>query len=201
MKKIIITSIVIFIITIALFLLVLSKQRNSDKETNSHIENLRVENILLKEGFFHSYDFKDFEVNFQKSIYTYNGDSINFNNISESNPTIFLLIDHGGCSDCYLNNITAIKDFYEKTKINTVIGIMGMDKRSFRAFAINNNIESYCYLLPNGFYDGFHLNSIIYFVLDNFSLCCFYSPSYVLPSLTESYLLKIEDLYSSSKHF
>jgi len=155
------------------------------------IGKMRVENILLKEGFFHSYDFEDIVVDCFSLFTNYEGDSINLAKIVSGEDKLIVFMNVGTCN-CVFDNLDLLGDL-KKEKI--ILGIDGLSNKEFKAFVSQNNIKDIAYLLPNNFYKGFEISPIIYFVLDkDLHVKYHYAPSLAFPELTDMYLKKVSTL-------
>ncbi len=164
---------------------------------NDHYNDLRMKNIILEEGFFHSYDFEGLSVDFYGYIKDYKNDSSNLAQIAKSKTTLVLLIYAESCNKCEDENINAVKKFKKNYKSNVFIGIAGLNDRRFKAFVTNHEIQDIAYHIPDGYFEGFKFNPIVYFlVTDQLETRCFYAPSDIFPGLTQSYFLKIKRLYN-----
>jgi len=160
--------------------------------------DLRIENILLKEGFFHSYDFEGIKINFTQKIFNSNLQEITLNDIIKNKATLVLFIMRG-CDKCIYDNIKKIKEFRHNSKLNVIIGIAGLDKRQFKSFVHNNKIKNYSYLIPDDYFSGFKINPVVYFVIDSsHNLKYFYAPNYLFSTLTNDYLTKIINIFSEN---
>jgi hypothetical protein len=154
-------------------------------------EKRRVENILLKEGFFHSYDFEDLSIDYSTFVYNANGDTVSLRELFSGKKTIVLFMSVGSCNFCAGDNIKAIRDLRKTSDI--MIGIDGLTMREFKSFVSQNNIKENVYCLPDRLFDGFNINPVVYFVVDeNLKSKYFYAPSVVFPDLTKIYLEKME---------
>lgn len=167
-----------------------------EKESLSECGSLRVQNILLKEGFFHSYDFSRYPLDLNMQV-----TDASFNNAPLSSyingPTLFLFIDATGCNKCIMENIYRIKKFKKTCKIPIIVGVQTEDYSLFRSLVLQNNIDKYSFMLPTKWYEGFKLNPIFYFVADKYlNTNCFFAPSDAFPSLTDDYFQKVIELYS-----
>jgi len=150
------------------------------------IERLRVENYLLKEGFFHSCDFSFIPLELDQSFPNILG-PVNLHDLSENDHTLFLFVNPSACLPCVPEHLEDIKSFAEKNDINVVIGIEGMNEREFNIFVKQHKVELIAYRLPDGFYSGFYINPIVYFLKKGDHIGCFYAPSPSFPSLTHDY--------------
>jgi hypothetical protein len=95
-------------------------------------EKRRVENILLKEGFFHMYDFEDISIDYSVFIHNVNGDTKRLEELFSGKNSIVLFMSVGSCNSCVYDNIKAIRDL-RKTS-NIMIGIDGLTVREFKAY-------------------------------------------------------------------
>lgn len=157
--------------------------------------NLRTENILLKEGFFHSYDFEDVNIDFKQKIINSDLKEVTLKDVVNDKNTIALFIDVSSCDICTYNNIKKIKEFKHDSKVNILIGISGLDKRQFNSFVHSNKIIDDSYLIPEYYFSGFKNNPVVYFTIDSScNLKYFYAPNDIFPSLTDDYLSKIHNI-------
>jgi hypothetical protein len=161
-------------------------------------ENKRVENILLKEGFFHTYDFENISIDYSVSVYNItDGNTKRLEDMFSGKNSIVLFMSVGSCN-CWYDNIKAIQDIRKKS--NVVIGIDGLTMREFKSFVSQNNIKEIAYLLPDGIFEGFKINPVVYFVVDkNLNSKYFYAPSIAFPDLTKIYLDKIKNMVDLNK--
>ncbi|MDD3687488.1 MAG: hypothetical protein PHE56_12065 [Bacteroidales bacterium] len=165
---------------------------------NTHLQNLRVENILLKEGFFHSYDYSTISIDMERRLLNHKSDSLNLREIAKGKITLALFLNIGSCGSCYMESIRNLKSLINTAKLNVMIGIGGLNQREFKAFVQTNKIEEFAYLMPDTFFSGFKINPVVYFVIDkNYRTTCFYAPSDVFPELTNDYFLKVCNLYGN----
>jgi hypothetical protein len=160
-------------------------------------ENRRIENILLKEGFFHTYDFEDISIDYSVFVHNVKGDTKKLEEVFSEKNTIVLFMSVGSCN-CEYDNIKAIQDIRKKS--NIVIGIDGLTMKVFKSFVSQHNIEEIAYLLPNGLFEGFKINPAVYFVVDkNLNSKYFYAPSMAFPDLTKIYLDKVRNIVDLDK--
>ena len=179
-----------FIITILgiVFLLLPREEKNTSLDQGKYM----VENILLKEGFFHSYDFEDITINYSDSVYGFNDKKVKIEDLFHNKNSLAVFMSVGSCN-CVYDNMEIIQKI--KQKSNVVICIDGLSKKDFRAFVLQYNIEEISYLLPERFFDGFVYNPIVYFVIDrSLKAKYFYAPSMAFPELTTDYLQKINSM-------
>ncbi|NHB69967.1 hypothetical protein [Perlabentimonas gracilis] len=163
---------------------------------NAQLHSLRVENILLKEGFFHSYDYSTISIDMERKLFNHKSDSLNLREITKDKLTLALFINIGACSSCYMESIHRVITLINEAKLDVMIGIGGLNQREFNAFVLTNKVEEYAYFIPENFFSGFKINPVVYFVIEkNFRTNCFYAPSDVFPELTNDYFLKLTDLY------
>jgi hypothetical protein len=193
MKKTYILSGVIIILIISLIFLIFDVL--SLKSDLYSFSNLKTENVLLKEVFFHSYDYEGIEINFSQKIFDSNLQEITFIDIIKNENTLVLFINVSACDRCTYDNIKRIKDIKHKSKLNIFIGISGLDKRQFNSFVHNNKISDDSYLIPDNIFSGFRINPVVYFVIDSsHNLKYFYAPNDIFPTLTDDYFSKINNL-------
>ncbi|MDD2197763.1 MAG: hypothetical protein PHW91_11325 [Bacteroidales bacterium] len=155
---------------------------------------IRIENKLLKEGFFHSYDFSFFHLDLDKTIYTNNNDGTSISFQSKDKTTLVLLINAKGCSTCFQEHLNMVESINTTRKFGALIGIEGFNERDFNIFIDQNGLSENTYRLPNNFYEGFQNSSIIYFLVHKGEATCFYAPSDSFPSLTADYYDKIDNI-------
>lgn len=167
------------------------KLRDSVNETSS----IKVENILLKEGFFHSYDFEVLPFDDSRMVYDHQNNALPFSDVIGNETTLVLFANVNSCGACSASHIERIKALQSTTKLKVVLGIDGMDERSFRAYVLNNNLEAFAYRLSESFYSGFQHSPVFYFVADGLKRTCFYAPSDAFPSLTDVYYDKLNTMY------
>lgn len=192
---------ILFLITLSIYLLNYnSKLKSKHTLKNGSCESIRIENILLKEGFFHSYDFSFFNLDLNKTIYTNYNDSTSISFQSKDKTTLVLLINAEGCSTCFQEHINMIESINTSRKFEVLIGIEGFSERDFNIFINQNGLSEYIYRLPNNFYRGFQNSSIIYFLVHKGKAVCFYAPSDSFPSLTTDYYDKIDNIVKYTGH-
>lgn len=189
-KEIILGIIILF----QLFFIVLLFFFNSNKNTIpgstlSIVDNLRVENVLLKEGFFHNCDFDFIPIDFSLEI----SDTINLSILVNENNSLVLFVNPMICSSCIPDHLSSIRRFAESTGINVIIGVEGLSERQFNEFISQYGIEKYAVKLPDEFYSGFKISPIVYFVAKGGFIGCFYAPSPNLPSLTQDYYAVVKN--------
>lgn len=156
-------------------------------------EAIRVENTLLKEGFFHSYDYETVPINFTSYVQNYKLDSILLNSILQYKKTLILFVHVESCTGCTYENIKRIKKLQKDSELDILIGIEGLSFRKFQAFVSNNDIKDFAYRLPDRFFQGFYLNPVVYFVVDEtLETRYFFAPSNIYPQLTQEYFNKLQ---------
>ena len=154
--------------------------------------SIREENTLLREGFFHFYDFETVSINFSGCVQDYKLDYVDFKKLLKKDYTLVLFIHVESCNSCTYENIKSIKKLHKDSKLNVLICIEGLNTRKFEAFVSNNDISDIAYLLPDGTFGGFYLNPVVYCVVDkSLNTKYFFSPSNIYPDLTQDYFSKI----------
>jgi len=156
----------------------------------------RFENNLLKEGFFHSYDFETININFDEFIIDANGNPYTLNDLSSNAATVVLFVHPESCNKCVSANIKRISEF-QSSGLNTVIIIGGLKNRDFKAYVASYGISDIAYSMPDGYFEGFRFSPIVYCVANNSEACCFYAPSEMLPELTNNYYEKINLIFKT----
>lgn len=193
MKKTYILSGVIVILIVSLIFLIFYIL--SLKSDLSSFSNLKTENVLLKEGFFHSYDYEGIEVDFAQKIFNSDLQEVTIDSIINNENTLVLFVNVSACDKCTYDNIKRMKEIKGNTKLDIFIGISGLDKRQFNSFVHNNKILDDAYLIPDYIFSGFRINPVVYFVIDSsHNLKYFYAPSDIFPTLTDEYFSKINNL-------
>lgn len=161
--------------------------------------NLRQENILLKEGFFHTYDYEGATIEYKLPVYDAKGNKTKFSDVvrGKSSIVLFASMGAGSCRDCVFNNIEFIK---KQKDINAVICIEGLSQKEFEIFAYQQGIEDIAYLVNRYMFTKLDINPVVYFVIDNDFVCkYFYAPSVHFPELVKDYLSVVKHRISFSK--
>lgn len=192
----------IFLATFSIYLLRYNLKLKSELSSlrNGACELLRTENLLLKEGFFHSYDFSFFHLNLSKPIYNKSSDSTSILLQSKDKTTLVLLYNAKGCGTCFQEHVGMVESISAIKNIETLIGVEGLNERDFKIFIDQHGLSENTYRLPNDFYEGFQNSSIIYFLVHKGKAVCFYAPSDSFPSLTTDYYDKIDNIVKYMVH-
>ncbi|WP_375585734.1 hypothetical protein [Cyclobacterium xiamenense] len=199
MKKYYIINLIVYIIlfTIIIVLVFISYRPIKDNNSNSGlVQNLRVKNVLLREGFFQFIDFSKLSLDFNIDVLNFNNSKINLYDELLNEKTVVLFIYASACMKCNSSNIKKILEFKNKSNLDILIGVDGLDFRAFKSFVKTYNIEEYSFVLPEKYFEGFQYSPVAYFVVsDNLKVCCFYAPSFIFPDLTDDYFSKVESFY------
>jgi len=184
------------IIIIVNIVICIRQQKTMSQLTQVHneMEAKRVENILLKEGFFHMYDFENISIDLSIPVRNINGDTTILKNLLEGENTLVLFIRVGSCNSCINSNLDFIRNVNKEMKV--LLGLSGLTMNEFKSFVSQNNLkDTLCYLLPDERFEGFKINPIVYFVVDvNLRTKYFYAPSIVFPELTKIYIDKVQTM-------
>ncbi len=157
------------------------------REPSVELNLIRKENALLREGFFHSYDYSFIPIPLTETITDFFEKPTSLQTLVRDKSTLILLANPLMCSPCVPIHVKAIFDFANQKRVNIIIGIEGLSSRQFQAFVSQNQIEKYAFLLPEGFYSGLQISPIVYFVSKNGIQGFFYAPSDNFPELTQDY--------------
>lgn len=187
-------AIIAYVALTAIFIYVKMNLEKQLKECKG--DPLRIENILLKEGFFHSYDFETINVDFENQIKDINQENYSLSELTKGETTVVLMIYAGSCNNCVEENIKYVKKLEKDTGFNVLIGIAGMKNRRFKAFVSNHKIGKIAYQIPDDYFEGFKYSPIVYFlVTEDLDTRCFYAPSDAFNELTQDYFSKIKMIY------
>jgi hypothetical protein len=194
--KIRIVLVIVFFCAFIANLIVIFYQHKKVKslleEIQQPVEKMRWENILLKEGFFQSYNYENTVIDYSDYVSNVNDESIKFQDLLSDKNWLILFMSVGSCRDCMYDNIEFIKDL-KKKKVNVLIGIEGLTVREFKSFINQYELENIAYRLPDNFFPQFSINPAVYFVIDkNLRSKYFYAPSLAFPDLTKDYFDIIE---------
>ena len=187
---------IIIILILACFTVILL-YKNSIAPNNYYgeLQSIRVENTLLREGFFHSYDFEALTLNPDRPLLNYHGDSSTLKDMVQGSKALVMFMHVPSCEQCNFENLRKIKDLIAKNNNNIFIGLSGIGQRHFKSFVLNNDIKDHAYLLPVDYFEGFHINPIVYFVIfEDSRMRYFFSPANIYPQLTEDYFRKLSDM-------
>ncbi len=158
------------------------------------VEKMRVENILLKEGFFQSYNYENTFIDYSAYVSNANDETIKLQDLLSDKNCLILFMRVGSCRDCMYDNIEFVKDL-KKKNVNVLIGVEGLTVREFKSFINQYELENMAYRLPDNFFPQFEVNPVVYFVVgENLKSKYFYAPSLVFPDLTKEYFNIIEIL-------
>lgn len=170
----------------------------SNRRYKASIDSLRhrpylVENNLLKEGFFHSYDFENLQIETNTEVFSSSGDSVTLANLVADGRAVFLFAHTAACGACSFDNIDRIMRFSREQGFKVLIGIAGMSEKDFSSYVQNNGLEEIAFRLPSGFFREFEISPVVYFVMEpDGNVHYFYAPSNLLPELTSLYFEKIQ---------
>ena len=148
---------------------------------------LRMENNLLKEGFFHTYDYEGASVNFDFPIYDVSANAINPHDLLEGENWLALFISAApdSCRECLLSNIEFIKNVKEE---NIFVGIEGLSQKDFQIFVKEYGLENIAYRVYNYAFSAFQVNPAVFFIIDQDLQCkYFFAPSPAFPDLVNDY--------------
>lgn len=194
-SKIRIILVVLFFCAFAINLFIVFYQHKKIKtflEVPKLLEQMRWENILLKEGFFQSYNYENTIVDYSTYISNADDEIIKLQDLLSSKNSLILFIRVGSCRDCIYNDIKFLKDL-KKKKMNVLVGVEGLTVREFKSFIHQYELEDVAYYLHDDFFPEFDINPVVYFVVDeNLKSKYFYTPSLAFPDLTKDYFNIIE---------
>lgn len=177
----------VFLVNIAVILIQFKAlQKHSDMPQLTM--KLRQENILLKEGFFHTYDFEGASVEYGLPVYDSDGNAVYLKDVLAGKNwlALFATAGAGSCRDCLWNNIEFIKS--HKGNNNVIVCIEGLSEREFEIFVRQQGIEDIAYRIHHYSFPRLDINPVVYFVIDRQYECrYFYAPSLLLPDLVNDY--------------
>ena len=188
----IIILILLVIIVLAVNTTVIISQHNKIKAFSAIPEEfyaLRTENILLKEGFFHTYDYEGAAVDYSIPVFDLSGNAVYLNDILRGKNWIAMYISagQGGCASCIADNMEFIKRL-QKDKVNFFVCVEGLEDREFRIFTEQYDIEDNAYSIYDFAFPKKGLSPVVLFVVDSELNCrYFYAPSPWFPDLTYDY--------------
>ncbi|MDR0989148.1 MAG: hypothetical protein LBM06_06780 [Prevotellaceae bacterium] len=200
--NIILLGVLLIAILSNLFVFLYQKNNKNSFAPNllSACAKARAESILLKEGFFHMYDFEKLSINASTPVQNGQGIVMPFKDAIAEENKLLLFVQPTNCLSCVSENINAITSSALKNKV--VICVNGLGESDFKIFAKKHNIVDNAYRIPDSFFQGFAIQPVIFCVIDaeDHSLHFFYSPSIHLPEITTLYLDRISPLFKDKKH-
>ncbi len=155
---------------------------------------LRQENILLKEGFFHTYDYEDAAIDFRMPVYDIDGNMVRLQDklIGKDWLALYISAGRGSCASCIVNNMEFIQKL-QNMNLNLFVCVEGLDEREFRIFTNQYGIEDISYRIHDFAFPGKEFSPALFFIVDrNLNCKYFYAPSPLLPELTEIYYESID---------
>lgn len=148
---------------------------------------LRQENILLKEGFFHTYDYEDATVDYKLPVYDIKGNKVWLKDalIGKDWIAMYISAGKGSCASCVTNNMEFLRELQSRD-LNIFVCVEGLDKREFTAFVRQYGIDDIAYRIYDFGFPKKELSPALFFTVDrNLSCRYFYAPSPWLPELNE----------------
>ena len=155
---------------------------------------LRQENILLKEGFFHTYDYEDAAIDFRMPVYDIDGNMVWLQDklIGKDWLALYISAGRGSCASCIVNNMEFIQKL-QNMNLNLFVCVEGLDEREFLIFTNQYGIEDISYRIHDFAFPGKEFSPALFFIVDrNLNCKYFYAPSPLLPELTEIYYESID---------